>query len=422
MAARDFDVVLFGATSVTGRRVAEYLAGRAPELGLTWAAAARDPAKCERTLAAYGAEDVETIVADVSDAASLAAMAARARTVENLVGPYMRFGEPVIEACVAERANYVDLTGEIPFVRRIVDRFSDAARDAEVKIVQTCGFEALPPDLGVRLAADAARERYGEPLTEVDLEVAVTHTPSGLPRPSDVLSGGTLQSMAEVAGDPDADRLSDPALLIPDAAEAAAVRARSPIRLAPRRNAAGDVLTPMTPAAFINPAVIHRSAALAAAAAGEPLHPFAYREGVAISGPGPTLPLRYAAAGAISGLQATMARGARSSPAVRRRISAAMRRAFPSSGFGPADDRVEDWAWGMSITARASGGQTLAVRIEGDGHPGYLTTARMLGEAGLALSQPDATPAGGGCLTPAIALGTENADRFARAGLRFVVL
>jgi short subunit dehydrogenase-like uncharacterized protein len=327
----------------------------------------------------------------------------------------------VIAACVAEGTGYVDLTGEMPFVRRMIERYDTAAREAGVKIVQTCGFECLPPDVGVRLAADAATERYSEPLAEVDLEVAVTRMPPGIPRLSDVLSGGTLQSMAEVAGDPDAGRLSDPALLIDDDADAAAVRARSPIRLAPRRNASGDVLAPMSPAAYINPAVIHRSAALAAADAGEPLRPFTYREGVAIGGPAPTLPLRYAAAGAISGMQAAMARGARARPAVRERISAVMRRTFPSSGFGPADDRVEGWGWSMSITARASGGDTVAVKIDADGHPGYLTTARMLGEAGLALAQPDATPSGAGCLTPAIALGTADVQRFARAGLRFAV-
>ena len=50
MAERDLDVVVFGATGVTGRRVCRYLAERAPEVDTTWGAAARDAAKLERIL------------------------------------------------------------------------------------------------------------------------------------------------------------------------------------------------------------------------------------------------------------------------------------------------------------------------------------------------------------------------------------
>ena len=42
---REFDVVVFGATGVTGRQVAAYLTGT----DARWAAAGRDPAKLERT-------------------------------------------------------------------------------------------------------------------------------------------------------------------------------------------------------------------------------------------------------------------------------------------------------------------------------------------------------------------------------------
>src|SRR5271163_4431851 len=141
---RDLDVVVFGATGVTGRRVAGYLAERATETDVRWAAAARDAGRAERVLGECGVHPTETIVADVSDPDSLAAMASRARVVLNLVGPYTLYGRPVIEACVAHGAHYADLTGEIPFVRRMIDEFDGAAGAGGVKIVQVCGFEALP--------------------------------------------------------------------------------------------------------------------------------------------------------------------------------------------------------------------------------------------------------------------------------------
>ena len=415
-AERDFDVVVFGATGVTGRRVAAYLA----EQGGRWAAAARDAGKLERILAEDGVVAPERIVADVGDAESLAQMASRTRVVLNLVGPYTLYGRPVIEACVAGGAHYVDLTGEIPFVRQIIDSHDARAREAQVKVVQVCGFEALPPDLSVLLAAETARERWGEGLTEADLQVSA-QGPPGMPRPSDMISGGTFQSLAAAAGGEDASAVTDPAALITDPAVAAAVRRRSPITVAPRRS--GDaVIAPMAPAAFINPAVIQRTAALVAAEGGGVLtEPFRYREGFAMKGAAATLPLRYAAAGVLSGTQAAVGAAARARPAVRRRVGRALSRVLPSSGFGPAADRLEAWKWHMSLAARTTGGHEVRVDVDADGHPGYLATARMLGEAGLLLAEAGATPERSGCLTPATALGTGCVDRFERARLRFSV-
>src|SRR4029453_10125231 len=98
------------------------------------------PPRRERVLGEVGVISPETIVADLNDPSSLAAMASRARVVLNLAGPYTLYGRPVIEACVAGGAHYVDLTGEIPFVLQMIDAFDARAREAAVKIVQVCGF------------------------------------------------------------------------------------------------------------------------------------------------------------------------------------------------------------------------------------------------------------------------------------------
>jgi short subunit dehydrogenase-like uncharacterized protein len=414
--ARDLDVVVFGATGVTGRRVAAYLAERGVETGMSWAAAARDAAKLERLLEEAGVSAPETIVADVEDPGSLAAMASRARVVLNLVGPYTRYGWPVIEACVAGGAHYLDLTGEIPFVRRVIDAFDARAREAGVKVVQVCGFEALPPDLAVLLAAETARERWDDGLVEADLEVRAKGPP-GIPRLSDAVSGGTLQSVAEIATSEGADAVTDPAALIPDPALAAQVRARSPIAVIPRRGPGGAVIAPMAPAGYINPAVIHRTAALLASEDG--MEPFRYREGVALGGGPASLPLRYALAGSLAGTQAAMGRVARARPGIRRPFGNALRKVLPASGFGPPEERLDLWTWRMSLTGRTAGGREVHVEVDADGNPGYLSTARMLGEAGLVVAEGELTPERFGCLTPATALGTAAVARFDRARVRF---
>jgi short subunit dehydrogenase-like uncharacterized protein len=419
MGERNLDVVVFGATGVTGRQVASYLAQRAADTGARWAAAGRDAAKLERVLGEVGAGGAETIVADIGDPESLREMAARARVVLNLVGPYTLYGRPVIEACVASGTHYADLTGEIPFVRSVVDAFHARATEAQVKLVQVCGFESLPSDLAVLLAAEAARERYGEGLADVDLQVSL-RPPPGLPRLSDAISGGTLQSLAAVVGGKDPSVAVDPAALITDPVAAAEVRRVSPISLAPRSGSQGAVVAPMVPVAFINPAVIQRTAALVAED-GTRSEPFRYREGVALAGSKPTLPLRYAAAGVHSGMQAGFVALARAQPSARRRLAGALSAVFPGSGFGPASDRLEGWAWRISIQAQTKGAHHVVVEVEAEGHPGYLATARMLGEAGLLLASPGLTPRRSGCLTPAAALGTDCLERFQSAHMRFSV-
>ena len=78
MPERDLDVVVFGATGVTGRLVAAYLAQRAEAAGARWAAAARNRDKLDGILAEAGVQDAELIEADLGDTDSLAAMASRA--------------------------------------------------------------------------------------------------------------------------------------------------------------------------------------------------------------------------------------------------------------------------------------------------------------------------------------------------------
>jgi short subunit dehydrogenase-like uncharacterized protein len=420
MAERDLSVVVFGATGITGRGVAAYLAERAESNGFAWAAAGRNPAKIGAILAELDVTAPETIEADVEDPDSLREMASRTRVVLNLVGPYALYGEPVIEACIEAGAHYADLTGEIPFVRRMIDAAQGRAEEAGVKIVNVSGFEALPADLLVALAAETARERWSEELATADLDVEML-TPRGAIKPSEAISGGTLQSVAEMVGDEQAALLPDSGALIAEPELAQRVRNVSPIAIAPRLGPEGEVIGPMTPAPFINPAVIHRTAALAAEEEGREFTPFRYREGVAIPGSPATLPLRYAAAGALTGTQAAVRGLARANRDLRQRAARFLRRTLPGSGFGPKGARMEEFSWRMAVNARTTGGHYVRADLDADGHPGYLSTAKLLGEAGLLLSENGATPSGSGFLTPAAALGTEQLDRFRHAGLRFQV-
>jgi short subunit dehydrogenase-like uncharacterized protein len=145
---RLLDVVVFGASGFVGRLIARHLARHAPaeaRIGLA--------GRSEQRLAAVRAElgpraaDWPLVVADSADPGSLAAMAGGARVVATTVGPYRRAGLPLVDACIEAGADYADLTGEVLFVRECMERH-DRAAEAGVRIVNSCGFDSIPSDLG----------------------------------------------------------------------------------------------------------------------------------------------------------------------------------------------------------------------------------------------------------------------------------
>lgn len=419
----DLDVILFGPTGVTGREVARHLGRRAPQLGLRWGVAGRDRGRIDAALAAVGAEPDELLLADVTDAASIDALARRAGVVANLVGPYADYGEPVVAACVRHGTHYLDLTGELDWVKAMLERYGADAAGSGSKIVTTAGFEALPFDLATLLAATTAHGRTGEAV--VDADAAVTTggdiRPSGL---SDLVSGGTYMSMVGlIRRGP--GRVTDPYLLDPTGPGAATVHGR--IRLRARRHGGtGDWLSPMFPAAYLNPAVVHRTAALLRAA-GDPVFApsFRYREGTAV---GPMLPRQAARVGApllaaaLGGTQAGVTLLGRTPAAVRGAFADVLARVGPKPGDGPRPETLDQWHYRIDVRVTTAGGAHVDVTAHAEGHPGYKSTATMVGEAALLLADPSAqVPDQRGFLTPATALGLAELGRFAEAGLTFTV-
>ncbi|MBF0240335.1 MAG: saccharopine dehydrogenase NADP-binding domain-containing protein, partial [SAR324 cluster bacterium] len=88
------------------------------------------------------------IKADASDAVSLKKMVSSTRAVLTTVGPYSEYGEPLVAACVAAGTDYLDITGEPDFVGNILKTYDDDARRKGVLIINCCGFDSIPADLG----------------------------------------------------------------------------------------------------------------------------------------------------------------------------------------------------------------------------------------------------------------------------------
>ena len=212
MTGREFDIVIYGATGFVGKLTAEYLAKAGGRARI--ALAGRSPAKLEEVRATLGdsAQAWPILTADASSQSSLDAMAARTRVVVTTVGPYSKYGLPLVAACANAGTDYADLTGEAMFVRRSIDDFHKQAVDTGARIVHACGFDSIPSDMSVyELFRRAQQDGAGE---LCDTNYVLRDFAGGV-------SGGTIASMIEVfratSGDPDTRKLlEDPYTLSQD--------------------------------------------------------------------------------------------------------------------------------------------------------------------------------------------------------------
>jgi len=404
MSSRPWDVILFGATGFTGSLTAEYLAENAPP-GLRVALAGRSRAKLEALKAKLGERGVRfgLVVADVLNLESLAAMAAASRVVISTVGPYARYGLPLVEACAARAAHYCDITGEVQFMRRSMDACDKAARASGVRIVHGCGFDSIPSDLGMLAIHELARAR--------GLSGQFKHATLAVQRIKGGFSGGTVASMINAVQEATADRsvrrlFADPYALSPN-------RAQEP-DLGPQkdqRDLRYDAFVGQWTAPFVmegvNARVVRRTNALAGYPYGRELR---YRETTALFG----------AKGFFSGAAITAAMGlivgSQQYPLTRTLTKAFL----PKPGEGPDKATRAAGLFELRLEAETIEGSRLFARIAGASDPGYGETAKMLAEAAMCLVLNNAELSdAAGVLTPATAMGTALTERLRAAGMTF---
>ncbi len=407
--SREFDLIVLGATGFTGQLLAEYLLKRQGADGdLRWALAGRNQVKLAQVQSQLGPEasKLPLIIADSNDRASLDALVARTGTVVTTVGPYAYYGTELVAACTAAGTDYCDLTGEVPWMRSVLDQFADDAKASGARIVHCCGFDSIPSDLGVWFLQQQAMERLGQPCTRIRM---------GVERMRGTMSGGTALSMLNIIEETRAN---------PEVARIA----RSPYALCPpefrngprQRYVKGpdfdeglnSWLAPFVMAA-INTRIVHRAHALQGRPWGDD---FCYDEAM-MTGRG--FSGRRRAWSWSLGLGA-FALGASFGPT----RSLLKNRLLPKAGEGPSPEDQEKGFFRLLFDGHTADGKRLQVRVTGDRDPGYGSTSKMLGEAAVSLAKDlpkDALP--GGFWTPSTALADHLKPRLeAHAGLTFEVV
>ena len=116
-----YDVVLYGASGFVGKQTVRYFAERVRPGEVRWAIAGRDRQKLQSVRSEVGI-DVDILVADSQDRTGIDSLVSQTRVLLNTAGPFVLYGDAIVDACVRYHTHYVDITGETPWVKGLIER------------------------------------------------------------------------------------------------------------------------------------------------------------------------------------------------------------------------------------------------------------------------------------------------------------
>ena len=406
------DLIVFGATGFTGKLVVEYLI---KNYGLenqkfTWAIAGRDKAKLEELKQSFILIDplfakIDSFVADSFNSKSLDILTSSCSIIISTVGPYIKYGLPLVESCVKNHTNYCDLTGEVPFIRESIDLFHEKAKKNKCRIIHSCGFDSIPSDLGVLLLQKNSLERFNKVCDDINLYVRSI---------KGGLSGGTISSMMSITkyikAHPEKRRiLSSPFSLNP--IDRIKNNAQQPVLKSIRWDSAFKKWTCPFLMSGINTRVVRRTNAVAKFSYGEN---FKYNEVSSFNRGLEGFLKAFTMLFTLVFLQFSL----RSNLLlwILKKI------VFPKPGEGPSKPKMENGFFKLKIIGFIKQMQKNSVTVIGDSDPGYSATAKMLTESAISiLLNENKTPKKYGVLTPASGIGLVLIERLKGKGISFKI-
>lgn len=408
---RPYAVVLYGATSFVGKITAhylvEFLSNNKDKDGnnVSWAIAGRDQEKLNELQSELTSE-VDIIIANSKDAASLDEMTKQTQVIISTVGPYLKYGEPLIKSCAENGTDYVDLTGEAIFIKDMMDKYQDTAKQSGARIVNSCGFDSIPSDLGVYFTQTQAEEKFGTACDVIHMRVKAA---------KGGISGGTIASMATIFEEVGQDKsrrkqVANPYLLNDDK-EAPNVRQDNVTKPAyddeHKRWLAPFVM------ASINTRIVHRTNQLLGYEYGRD---FKYDEAMWMKDGVKGKLSSYALSAGLLGFATAMM--------IKPSRELLSKHVLPKAGSGPSKSDQDNGYYDIRLFGKTANKDTINTKVTGDKDPGYGSTSRMLAQAALCLAQDiSKDDVGGGFWTPAAAMGARLIERLeAHSGLSFEVV
>ncbi|PCJ43070.1 MAG: saccharopine dehydrogenase [Moraxellaceae bacterium] len=413
MSARQYDVIVFGATSFAGQILCQYLKDNFNIEGketLRWAMAGRSKNKLEQVKQTVGLSDITIFIADAEDANALRDLCTQTKVIVSTVGPYALYGEPLVKACVENGTDYCDLAGEVHWVKAMLDKYEDKAKQSGARIVNCCGFDSIPSDLGVYYTQQQAQQKFGSYCQNIKMRVKAAKGGA---------SGGTIASIINIAKEAAKDpslrkQLSNPYLLCPNDDSS---RTRQFNTNTPTWDTDFSAWTAPFIMAVINTRIVFRSNLLANTPYGKD---FTYDEAVMMA---KNWKGYLSAATSVAGISGFFL-GVLFPPS----RFLLERYVLPKPGSGPTPEEQVSGYYDLRFFGTTPSGESILTKVTGQGDPGYGSTSKLLGQAAACLAldlhqDQDKIEKKGGFWTPATVLGDLLISRLvAHADIKFEVL
>ena len=392
---REYDIIIWGASGFTGRLVAEYLYKNYNSKDLKWAIAGRDNQKLISIRKTFLNDEVPIVLADSFDETSLNKMTQRANVICSTVGPYAKYGSLLVKSCIKNKTHYCDLAGEAQWIRKMIDLYHEEAIRNQVKIVNSCGYDSIPSDMGVYFINKNLSKK------NLTIKMRVTGTKGGY-------SGGTYASMQNIIKEASSDRdvrksLTNPYGLNPvgeqsghDKRDLSSVVYDKKIK---------SWIAPFLMAG-INTKIVRRSNALSNYNYGKD---FKYDEAV-MTGKG----IKGQLAGIMLSIPLILL--AAKPGSILNKIFSFF---VPKPGQGPNKKERESGYFSSKFFVFDEHSNSSIFKVTGDRDPGYGSTSKMLAESAVCLAK-DNLDNTFGIITPSYAMGNNILERLvSNAGLSF---
>ena len=396
---KQFDIIIWGASSFTGQLVTEYLFNKYGSSKIKWAIAGRNLDKLERIRSEVADKNIPIFIADSFDEDSLSKFVKKTNVVCSTVGPYSLYGTKLVKLCVENNTNYCDITGEAHWIRTIIDSFHEKAKSKKIKIVNSCGFDSIPSDMGVYFIQNEIKKVYKNHARSIKMRVAGIR--GGI-------SGGTYGSINNLLKEAYADKsvfkvLNNPYGLNPKGKMVGLDK--KDLRKIIFDKESNSWIYPFIMAG-INTKIVRRSNALSNFQYGKD---FRYEEAM-MSGRG--ISGFWKAILAIFPLAMV---GLNPNSFLKKIVNSYM----PKPGEGPGIDKRKNGFYNLRFYITIDEKRKAFAKVIGDSDPGYGSTSKMLAESALCLAF-DKLPEKYGVLTPSVAMGDSLLKRLQNnAGIDF---
>ena len=396
---KKFDIIIWGASSFTGKLVTEYIFNKYGSSKIKWAIAGRNLDKLERIRSEVADKNIPIFIADSFDEDSLSKFVKKTNVVCSTVGPYSLYGTKLVKLCVENNTNYCDITGEAHWIRTIIDSFHEKAKSKKIKIVNSCGFDSIPSDMGVYFIQNEIKKVYKNYARSIKMRVAGIR--GGI-------SGGTYGSINNLLKEAYADKsvfkvLNNPYGLNPK--DKMVGSDKKDLRKIIFDKESNSWIYPFIMAG-INTKIVRRSNALSNFQYGKD---FRYEEAM-MSGRG------------ISGLwKAILAIFPLAMVSLNPNsfLKKIVNSYMPKPGEGPGIDKRKNGFYNLRFYITIDEKRKAFAKVIGDSDPGYGSTSKMLAESALCLAF-DKLPEKYGVLTPSVAMGDSLLKRLQNnAGIDF---